>query len=357
MRLRYVDVDHIDHPYKTSESSSHELISRALDKMVNLKALEWLYSKCPIFHTASEVGKEFSKLRVPGLLRVTQGEFLCINIRHPDYALEIWFVSVSKDNQYLTLNVHNKALAEQLISCRWPHMQNLSLTINHDHGKVPTQRSVKEFIKFHVNLSLDGDSVLVWSIFSSPCIPPRPLKKIIGFPAESGVWQDPERIFQATGQCGHGGQSSLRIASFQARSLSQLTQFSGLFPNVECLDLGVEISHGLWDADLGIVRIPSKSEIAERLSFLKNLRVLLGVQLLNRDETDEETKAHLKWIDKLFPHLEFWADYSSASGVRLTRRDGSISWKWVHIQQWEDCLLGKKEEFFSIPEESDQFVL
>ncbi|GJJ15500.1 hypothetical protein Clacol_009778 [Clathrus columnatus] len=318
---------------------SYELIARALHQMINLKALEWNNAETPIFHAESDIGKKFSNLCFLGRMPGSPFSFR----RMP-------------------------------LNGRWPNLRILALSISYDHSEVPTTESIKDFISFHSNIvslewhislrrsprlsitslppgclphlrALDADKELIQSLIATACIPPRPLKKIINFPTEAELWEQPEISFQGINK------PSLRVVSLAIRSLSQLTSFGDMFPNVECIDVGNSVSTGLWDEDLRHFRIPLMA--TERLSCLKNLRVILGVQFLHESMEDEENKDRLEWVNQLFPYVEFCADRSS--GIVLTRRNNSISWKWVDIPLWSKYL--GREEDFTIPEERDHIAL
>lgn len=99
--------------------------------------------------------------------------------------------------------------------------------------------------------ALEGDKDLVRSIITTPCIPPRPLKKILNFPTSLELWKEPEKTFQGIDRF------KLQIVSFMVRSLSQMTDFGRFFTNVDCIDISESnISTGIWDDDMKHFRTP-----------------------------------------------------------------------------------------------------
>ncbi|GJJ10256.1 hypothetical protein Clacol_004482 [Clathrus columnatus] len=293
---------------------SYQLLARALSQMVNLKALEWSINTTPVFDPNSDIGKDYPNLRI----------------------------------------LKRQALVGDLISfCRWPNMRVLSLLIDLDRSKAPKKESIIEFIGFHSNIvslewnlrAIDGNKDSVRSVVLSPCIPPRPLKKIVGFPTDVEVWDHLESFKNIC-------QSSLRIVVIPVKSIYQLTTFAAIFPNVESIDMRRN------DLLRNSGNTPNTMEaILSSLSCLKRLRVILGIPLWEHDRPEEvkEDNKFFPWIHVLFPRLEFWGE--PEDGVVFTRDGNNVSsWHWVRLPPATLYRFRDREQDFTIREECDRFA-
>ncbi|GJJ10785.1 hypothetical protein Clacol_005013 [Clathrus columnatus] len=399
MRLRLpVDVG-VNHPYKKPDNVvlllwSYELFARALRQMVNLKAFEWSYNKTPIFAN-SGMGKEFSNLRI--LERVIQPQVplnlsnaSCDYISLFDTPVDpldcgrsvVNFLTTCLRLKYLNLRINRQDFAHDLISlCRWPKLKVLLLSITRDYSERPTEELIEDFIRFHSDIislkwhilfnnfiplailslhpnslphlqALDGDDDSVRSIITNSCISPRPLKKIIGFPADRISWNQPEPTFQ--GVC----KSSLRIVTIPVTSLAQLTSFAALFPNVECLNImGSNMTKSAsWP--LSIFPLEGMNPTRDILTLFKKLRVVLGVRFQSYlcEPTLKIEGKDYTLFQMLFPHLEF-CGVEDEDGIVITYRGSThIEYDWFEVPLVPDRFLGRERDF-TIREEYDRFTL
>ncbi|GJJ10145.1 hypothetical protein Clacol_004371 [Clathrus columnatus] len=306
MRLSNLTIDlGENHPFKKPENISplvwsYQLFARALCQMDNLKALEWSCKTTPVLDANSDIGKACANQRI--LKQVLHSS----NSMHP-----------LTDSSYIS--IFDTPLSIPFLAPNYlPHLQ-----------------------------AIDGHKDSVQSVVLSPCIPPRPMKKIIGFPTDNEHWVYSD-LFKNI--C----QSSLRIAVIPVKSIPQLTTFATLFPNVECIDIR--------RSDLVLENIGNTLNVTEEilcgLSHFKKLRIILGILLWEHDRREEirEDSEFFRWVRTLLPHLEFcgaeWQD-----GTVFTREDNNVDdWHWVRLPPAPFHGFLGREQDFTIREECDRFA-
>ncbi|GJJ10715.1 hypothetical protein Clacol_004942 [Clathrus columnatus] len=356
----------------------YELFTRAVLQMTHLKVFFWERLESPVLPTRGELWKDFvlkhkqHKLdRTFSMDKVLEKSprpsyvsffDIPLNDSHKVRSLEFWrVVSVSVKTVPRTRGDH--FLIKGLITfCRLPKLRVLSVNLYRDKSPPPSQAAIMEFFGYHTSLirvkwfvslrsgtrlevdfppdslprleQVEADPHFTTLLLSTPCDPPRPIRKIIRFPLNTQLWVDPSFSLQGIDT------SCLRTVSFKRISaLVDISHFTSFFVNVECLDVShSDIPTGIWDALLREYHIPPQvlTRWLNSLDRLTKLKYLRGMQFFTELDQPDVIQRRLEMIMRVFPHLEFFSDPSSAvDAIQITRDGESIGWKAAELRQWD----------------------
>lgn len=166
-------------------------------------------------------------------------------------------------------------------SCRLPKLRVLLINIYRDRSPTtPLRTALNDFFAYHKCLTrlkwfvslrlgvrldvdlaphslpnleyLETDPEFTLLILSTPCHPPRRIRKITQFPLNTSTWTNPNSRLQGIDP------SFLKTVSFRRiLNLSDVSHFGAIFRNIEYLDIShSDVPVGIWDTLLREYRIP-----------------------------------------------------------------------------------------------------